>query len=51
MAFLVSFYFLKYKPNFDSEPDEVADSILKVYDFYKMIEGKTLKEYVQLRQQ
>jgi len=37
VAFLVAFYFLKYKSNFDSDPDEVADSMLKVYDFYKMV--------------
>lgn len=37
VAFLVAFYFLKYKTNFDSDPDPVADSMLKVYDYFKMV--------------
>ena len=51
MAFLIGFFFLKYKSNFEDDPDEDADYILKTYDFYKMVEGKTLKEYMQMRQQ
>lgn len=51
MAFLVAFFFLKYKTTFDETVDDAADCMLKVYDFYKMVEGKTLKEYMQMRQQ
>ena len=48
---MIAFYFLKYKSNFDETSDEAADSFLKVYDFYKMVEGKPLKEYMQMRQE
>ena len=51
VAFLIAFFFLKYKTNFEDGADELADSMLKVFDFYKMVEGKTLKEYMQMRQQ
>lgn len=48
---MLAFYFLKYKSNFDDQSDAAADSFLKVYEFYKMIEGKSLGEYMQLRQE
>jgi hypothetical protein len=47
---MLAFYFLKYKSNFDDQSDAAADSFLKVYDFYKMVEHKKLVEYMQLRQ-
>lgn len=52
IAFMIGFYFLKYKSTFDdTTSDEAADSFLKVFDFYKMVEGESLKKYMQMRQE
>ena len=48
---MIAFFFLKYKSNFEDGNDDVPDCVLKVYDYYKMVESKTLKEYMQMRQQ
>lgn len=39
---MLAFYFLKYRSNFEAN-NPIADSFLKVYDFYKMVEKKDLK--------
>lgn len=46
LAFIIAFFFLKYKSNFDETSDEAADSFLKVYDFFKLVESLSLKEYM-----
>ena len=51
VAFLIAFFFLKYKSNFEDVGDDVPDCVLKVYDYYRLVEGKSLKEYMQMRQQ
>jgi hypothetical protein len=36
IAFLLAFYFLKY-PSVVEEEDEIVDTFIKVYNYYKLI--------------
>lgn len=50
VAFLLAFHFLKYGSTLE-EHDEISDTFIRIFNFYKLVEGKSLLDYAAMRQE